>query len=113
MVVQVVRVAIRPGQRERWLEIIRGNAAQTRSEPGCEDYQVCEDLEAPNTFVLVERWASMDAQLDHFRRPEFGELMESLGDLLAGPPEVSIHEVASTRTLDEALAAAAGAQQPR
>ena len=36
----------------------------------------------------------------------FGELVDSLGDVLAGPPEVSINEVASTVTLDEALAAA-------
>jgi quinol monooxygenase YgiN len=106
MVVQVVRVSIKPEQRERWLEIIRMNAAQTRAEEGCESYQFCEDVETPNTFVIVEYWASMEAQYDHFRKPDFGELMGSLNDVLAGPPEVSIYEVASTQTLDEALVAA-------
>ena len=106
MVVQTVRVSIKPEQRDRWLEVIHENAAQTRAEDGCESYVVSEDLEAPNTFVLVERWRDLEAQYEHFRRPEFPALMESLGDLLAGPPDVSIHEVASTQTLDEALAAA-------
>jgi hypothetical protein len=32
--------------------------------------------------------------------------MGALGDIIAGPPEVSINEVASTLTLDEALVAA-------
>jgi hypothetical protein len=32
--------------------------------------------------------------------------MGALGDIIAGPPEVSINEVSSTLTLDEALAAA-------
>src|SRR5919108_2880773 len=106
MVVQVVRVSIKPEQRDRWLDLVRMNAAQTRAEEGCESYRVSEDIETPNTFVLVEEWTSMDAQYEHFRDPEFGSLMGSLQEVLAGPPEVSIHEVASTLTLDEALAAA-------
>lgn len=110
MVIQVVRVPIRPEQRDRWREIVRMNAADTRNEEGCESYQVSEDIETPNTFVLVERWASMEAQYNHFRNPRFGELMGALGDVVAGPPEVSIHEVASTQTLEEALAAAGVSQ---
>lgn len=106
MVVQIVRVPIRPEQRDRWLELIRMNAAQTRAEEGCESYQISEDVETPNNFVIVEQWASMETQYDHFRKPDFGDLMRSLEDVLAGPPEVSINEVASTHTLDEALAAA-------
>ena len=106
MVVQVVRVSIKPEQRDRWLELIRLNAVQTRAEEGCESYVVCEDIETPNAFVLVEDWTGLDAQYEHFRNPEFGKLMGSLQDVLAGPPEVSIHEVASTQTLDEALGAA-------
>ena len=104
MVIQLVRVSIRPEQRDRWLELIRENAAQTRSERGCESYEVGEDLEGPNTFSIVERWSSLDAQYDHFRNPQFGQLMGALGDVLAEPPEVSINEVSSTLTLDEALA---------
>jgi quinol monooxygenase YgiN len=106
MVIQLVNVSIRPEQRERWLELIRANAAQTRVENGCERYQISEDLETPNNFVIVERWASLEAQYSHFRSPEFETLMGALGDIIAGPPEVSIHEVASTLTLDQALAAA-------
>ena len=106
MVVQVVRVSIRPEQRDRWLELIRANARQTRAEEGCEGFEVGEDIETPNNFVVVEHWASMEAQHDHFRNAEFQELMASLGDVLAAPPEVAIHEVASTQTLDEALAEA-------
>jgi quinol monooxygenase YgiN len=106
VVIQLVRVSIQPEQRDKWFQLIQTNAAQTRAEPGCESYQVSEDLETPNTFVLVERWAHLQAQYDHFRNPRFGELMGALGNVLAGPPDVSIHEVASTLTLDEALLAA-------
>ena len=106
MVIQLVRVSIQPEQRDKWSELIRQNAAETRAEDGCESYVVSEDFETPNTFQLVERWSNLEAQYEHFRNPRFGELMGALGDVLAGSPEVSIHEVASTLTLDEALAAA-------
>jgi quinol monooxygenase YgiN len=105
MVIQLVRASIKPEQRERWLEVIQGNAARTRAEEGCEGYQVAEDLEAPNTFVIIERWANLEAVYSHFRN-QFEELMAALGDVFAAPPEASIHEVASTLTLDEVLAAA-------
>ena len=106
MVIQLVQVSIRPERRDRWLELVREKAAQTRAESGCEGFRISEDLETPNSFVLVELWASMEAQYGHFRTPEFGQLMEDLGDIIAGPPEVTIHEVATTLTLDEALAGA-------
>jgi quinol monooxygenase YgiN len=105
MVVQLVRASIKPEQRDRWLKVIRQNAARTRAEVGCESYQIAEDLEAPSTFVIVELWASMDALHKHFRA-QFEGLMAALGDVFAKPPEVVIHEVASTLTLGEVLAAA-------
>jgi len=105
MIIQLVRVSIRPERRERWLELIRVNAAQTRAEEGCEGYQIAEDLEAPNAFVIIEHWSNLEAVYTHFRN-QFEGLMKALGDVFAAPPEASIHEVASTLALDEVLLAA-------
>jgi quinol monooxygenase YgiN len=106
MVIQLVSVAIKPELRDKWMELLRNNAAQTRTEKGCRSYRISEDLESPNRFVIVEQWTDLDAQYQHFRTPEFAKLMEGLDEFLAAPPEVSINEVSSTLTLDEALAAA-------
>ncbi|MEU4729203.1 putative quinol monooxygenase [Streptomyces sp. NPDC023588] len=105
MVLQIVRASIKPEQREHWLEVMRGNAARTRAEEGCEGYQIAEDLEAPDTFVIVEQWADLDAVYRHFRN-QFQALMAALGDVFAAPPEVWIHDLASTMSLDEVLAKA-------
>jgi quinol monooxygenase YgiN len=111
MVIQIVNVSIRSEKRDRWLELIRANVAETlAAEQGCESYQVSEDIDTPNKFLIVERWTSSEAQYSHFRRPEFAELMSALGDLIAEPPDVSLNEIASTSTLDEALAAAGVSQ---
>ena len=79
MVIQLVRVSIRPEQRDQWLELIRQDAARTRAEEGCQGYHVSEDVETPNTFAIVERWTGPDAQYDHFRTAGFRELMRALG----------------------------------
>lgn len=105
MLVQLVRASIKPEQRDRWLEVIRRNAARTRAEEGCEGYRVAEDLETPNNFVIVEHWTSLDAVHTHFRN-QFKELMAELGDVFAAPPEAHVHEVASTLTLEQVLAGA-------
>ncbi|MEX2556339.1 MAG: putative quinol monooxygenase [Actinomycetota bacterium] len=109
MLIQVIRASIKPEQRDRWLDVIRRNAAQTRAEEGCEGYQVAEDLEAPNKFIIVEQWANLNVVYTHFRN-QFGELMAALGDVFAAPPEASVHEVASTLTLEQVLAGAGIAQ---
>jgi quinol monooxygenase YgiN len=105
MLIQVIKAAIRPEQRDRWLDVIRRNATQTRAEDGCEGYQVAEDLETPNNFIILEQWANLDAVHTHFRS-QFGELMAALGDVFVTPPEASVHEVSSTLTLEQVLAGA-------
>ena len=105
MIIQLVRVSIRPERRDRWLEVIQRNAALTRAEKGCEGYQFAEDLETPNNFVIVELWADLEAVKSHFRA-QFESLMTALGDVFAAPPQAFIHEIASTQTLAEILAAA-------
>ena len=111
MVVQIVKASIKPERRDRWLEVIERNATDTRAEEGCEAYQIAEDLEAPNTFVIVELWTDLEAVYAHFRT-QFEGLMAALGDVFAEPPEAYIHEVARTLGLDEVLAAAGIARQP-
>jgi quinol monooxygenase YgiN len=109
MIVQIVRASIKPDHRDRWLEVIRQNAAQTRAEEGCEGYQVAEDLEMPNTFVIVEMFTNMEVLYEHLRN-QFEGIMGALGDAFAAPPDASIHEIASTKSLPDVLAEAGIAQ---
>lgn len=102
MLVHVVRASVKPDQRDRWFEVMRGNAAATRSEEGCEGYQAAEDFEVPNAFVIIEHWANLESIHRHFRN-QFRDLMAALGDAFAAPPEAFVYEVASTLTLEQVL----------
>ena len=50
-------------------------------------------------------WDGLDGLYRHFQARHFTEFFAALGDMLAGPPEGSVHEVATTLTLDDALRA--------
>lgn len=102
MIVQIVRATIKPEARDRWFEMLRWNAPETRAEEGCEAYQVAEDLEAPNSFVVIEMWTSLDAVYAHVRN-DFERIMAALGDAFARPPEASFYEVTTARTLADIL----------
>lgn len=105
MVIVHARVPIKPEARERWLEIVAAVRNPSRGEDACRSYRIYENIETPNSFIFVEEWDDLDGLYRHFQTSHFGEFFSALGELLAGPPEGSVHEVASTQTLDEALAA--------
>ena len=60
----------------------------------------------PASSFFVEEWESIDGLHSHFHTAHFTELFGALGEVLAAPPEGWVYELASTRTLDETLAAA-------
>lgn len=106
MVIVHANVEIKPEARDRWLETAKAAAVASRSEEACESYVVYEAIEAPNVFVFVERWASLEGLYAHFRAPHFAELLTALATVSARPPEGSVLVASSETTLDEALRAA-------
>ncbi len=78
----------------------------SRAEDACRTYCVYEDIQAPNSFIFVEEWQDLDGLYRHFRAPHFTQFFEALPEVIAGPPDAVVIEVASTVTLEDALAAA-------
>ncbi|OGV67223.1 MAG: hypothetical protein A3K19_26245 [Lentisphaerae bacterium RIFOXYB12_FULL_65_16] len=62
----------------------------SRLEPGCMAYDVCQDAEAPDRFVVHECWRNLAALHDHFATPHFAAVGAALGTLLAGLPAIRV-----------------------
>jgi len=71
-------ITAKPGQRDRILAAYRDNVAAVRAEDGCLGYEAVVDVagEGPgfarfgaDTFVVVEKWASMQALQAHAVAP--------------------------------------------
>jgi len=71
-------ITTKPGLRDTVLEAFRANMPAVHAEDGCIEYGPAIDADAlapthaalgPDTFVVVEKWASMDALRAHAAAP--------------------------------------------
>ena len=85
-------ITAKPGQREEVLKHFRANVPAVRAEKGCIEYGAAVDADpalpvqtkyGPETFVVVEKWESMDALKAHAAAPHMKEYGANTKDLLA------------------------------
>ena len=88
-----------PGRGDDVAAAIAG--AQTvrlsRLEPGCLAYDLCRDADAPDRFVMYERWRSLAALAEHLASPHFAALGTALAGLLAAAPTIRVLTPAGER----------------
>ena len=85
----VARFTVQPDKADEFARVVNeGIVAPSRSEPGCIRYELWRDNADGASFAMVEEWES-DAALDaHLAGMGQREGAPSLGDYLAGPPEM-------------------------
>jgi quinol monooxygenase YgiN len=78
MIHVIAVITAKPGQRENILTHFRANVPAVRAEKGCIEYGAAVDADpalgfqtkyGPETFVVVEKWESMDALKAHAAAP--------------------------------------------
>jgi len=78
MIHVIALITAKPGKREEILKHARANLAAVRAEKGCIEYGPVVDAEnalgfqtklGPDTFMVVEKWESMDALKAHAAAP--------------------------------------------
>ncbi len=71
-------ITTKPGMRDTILEAFRANMPAVHAEDGCIEYAPAVDAQGlsahhsalgPDTFVVLEKWASMDALRAHAAAP--------------------------------------------
>jgi quinol monooxygenase YgiN len=92
MIHVVAIITAKPGQREKVLEIARGNLAAVRAEDGCIEYGFTIDAEGlgsfqtkfgPDSFVFIEKWRDAAALKAHAGAPHMAAYAAKVKDMLA------------------------------
>ena len=85
-------ITTQPGQRDAVLDAFRANMPAVHAEDGCIEYGPAIDTEGagamqtplgPDTFAVVEKWASMDALRAHAAAPHMPAYGAKLKPMLA------------------------------
>ena len=84
-------ITAKPGMRERILEAFRANVPNVRAEQGCIEYAATVDHEdagsiqtrfGDDTFVVVEKWESLDALEAHAAAPHMADYAARTRDMI-------------------------------
>jgi quinol monooxygenase YgiN len=85
-------ITAKPGQRDAVLEAFRANMPAVHAEDGCIEYGPAIDAEGmgriqtpigPDSFVVIEKWESLDALKAHGAAPHMAAYAAKTKDLLA------------------------------
>jgi quinol monooxygenase YgiN len=85
-------ITTKPGQRDTVLQAFRANVPAVRAEQGCIEYGAAIDADGlgsiqtkvgPDTFVVVEKWESVDALKAHAAAPHMATYGAKTKEMIA------------------------------
>ena len=92
MIHVIAIITTKPGQRATVLGHFNANVPAVRAEQGCIEYGAAVDLDpalkfqtafGPDTFVVVEKWASPEALKAHAAAPHMAAYAAKTKDFIA------------------------------
>lgn len=92
MIHVIAVLTAKPGKRDAVLKEFRANVPNVKAEKGCIEYGAAVDLDGgpsfqakhgADAFVVVEKWADLDALKAHAVAPHMKAYAEKVKDLLA------------------------------
>jgi quinol monooxygenase YgiN len=93
MIHVIAVITAKPGKRDAILEQFRANLPNVRAERGCIEYGAAIDADpalpvqtkyGADTFVVIEKWESMDALKAHGAAPHMQAYGAKTRELIAG-----------------------------
>lgn len=82
----------KPGLRDKVLDAFKANVPTVQAEDGCIEYQAVIDMAdagpfqtplGPDSFAVIEKWASMDALMAHAVAPHMKTYGKATADMIA------------------------------
>jgi quinol monooxygenase YgiN len=92
MIHVLAMITAKPGMRKTILEAFRANMPAVHAEKGCIEYGPAIDAEGagpiqtrlgPDSFVVVEKWESLDALKAHGASPHMASYAAKTRDMIA------------------------------
>ncbi len=76
MLIVIARYLVTEGHESVVARLLRQNAEASRTEPGCLEFTVFQEIDDPRVIMLYERYTDEDAFQAHRQTPHFKEIIE-------------------------------------
>jgi quinol monooxygenase YgiN len=97
MIVVRFRVTCQPGKTEHALAVFGSVIGPSRALKGVISFDIARDIADPDSIVAVEVFEDRAALDRQEALPEVAKVMSALPQLVAGPPEATVFQVASAQ----------------
>ena len=84
-------VEVAPGATSQGIELLKALAAASRKEDGNLRFQVVQERQRPNRFVVIEAWKDQAAFEGHRKGKPYAEFNEKLASIRNAPPDERVH----------------------
>ena len=88
MIFITAKFRVKPGDADRWPEIVRDFTRATRSEPGCLWFDWARSIDDPSEYVLVEAFRDGEAAGAHVSSEHFRSAQQTLPAHLVETPRI-------------------------
>ena len=96
-IVLVARLKVKTDAVEEMKRLALGIVADSRTEEGCDNYDVHQAIDDPTVFVWHETWQDKSALDAHFEEPHFKEFFARGMELAAEEPQITITRMISEK----------------
>ena len=88
MICNLIKVRVKPDQREKFLEAIEYDALHSEAdEPGCLRFNVVQAADDPNLYYFIEMYTDEAAVTAHRAAPHYDVWAKVRESVLEGPVE--------------------------
>jgi len=94
------RFSIEPMKRGAYMLFAKGMVKRTQAQEGCIGFGIFEDISAPDTFIMLEQWESMELFEKHTASPAFLHDDEVLMTFVIGQPTYDEYEFEESSEAD-------------
>ena len=91
----IATMRAKPGKEAELQEHLLRLVPQTRTEPGCIDYDLHRLQDDPSVFVMYENWVDRGELDKHLQMPYMRAFGAALPDLLRSPLELQLLDTLS------------------
>jgi len=87
-------------QVESLLAILTKYVVLSRMDTAARNIDLVASVTRPGRFMIVEKWASQEAQQAHFDGEVMVDMATACNGLLSAPPDIDLHEAVTMHDLD-------------
>lgn len=87
-----VFVEVKPERVNDFIKATLRNAQESVKEPGISRFDVLQDMEDSNRFVLNEVYRTREDPARHKQTPHYNQWREAVADMIAGPRTKRVYD---------------------